>query len=498
MTGYPLVAIRSFIEATRDSGYKSTSAALAELIDNAFEADATVVHVIIAEQQNGAKSVSVTDNGMGMPQGTMQLALQFGGSTRFNSRRGTGRYGMGLPNGSLSQARRVDVFSWTNPHNIWTSYLDVDEIASGGLTGVPLPVRFKPERTEDYPGSPSGTMVVLSKCDRLDYRTVRAQARRLHADLGRTFRQQLYEGKSIFINDDPVVPFDPLFLCQGGNLVGAEAYGPPLTFDISPVGADGLRSRVTVKFAVLPVEKWHSLSNREKNRIGISKGAGISIVRAGREVDYGWYFMGSKRKENYDDWWRCEVAFGPDLDELFGITHTKQKINPTESLNDILVPNLEHIGRELNALVRKRYFAVREENKRFRSESLAEERDHLMQPLNLRGSARSSPIRKFSQTGSRLGYVIDESAADALSFYLPCVVRDSLKVVLNRDHHFYQKIYLPLLGGGRVQPSVMLEHLQLLLLAAGRAECALRSRVERSAAERLRESWSNVLTAFLD
>ena len=100
MTGYPLVAIRSFIEATRDSGYKSTSAALAELIDNAFEADATVVHVIIAEQQNGAKSVSVTDNGMGMPQGTMQLALQFGGSTRFNSRRGTGRYGMGLPNGS--------------------------------------------------------------------------------------------------------------------------------------------------------------------------------------------------------------------------------------------------------------------------------------------------------------------------------------------------------------------------------------------------------------
>ena len=91
MPGYPLVAIRSFIEATRDSGYKSTSSAIAELVDNAFEAEATVVDVVIAEDEHGEKTVSVTDNGTGMPPSTMQLALQFGGSTRFNSRRGAGR-----------------------------------------------------------------------------------------------------------------------------------------------------------------------------------------------------------------------------------------------------------------------------------------------------------------------------------------------------------------------------------------------------------------------
>ncbi len=498
MSGYPLVAIRSFIEATRDSGYKSTSAAIAELVDNAFEAEATSVDVTIAEGQGGAKTVSVTDNGSGMPPGTMQLALQFGGSTRFNSRRGTGRYGMGLPNGSLSQARRVDVFSWTNPHNIWASYLDVDEIASGALDGVPAPVRFRPGRTEDYPSSPSGTTVELTKCDRLDYRTVRAQAKRLKADLGRTFRQPIYDGKILSINDEAVTPFDPLFLRHGGNLVGAEPYGPPLIFDTSPVGAEGLRSQIVVKFAVLPVEKWHSLSNEEKNRFGISKAAGVSILRAGREIDYGWYFMGSKRKENYDDWWRCEIAFAPDLDELFGVTHTKQKINPTEALNEILVPDLERIARELNNLVRKRYLAVREEGKRFRSESVAEERDHLMQPLKVRGAAQALPLRKFSKTGSRLSYVIDETAGDALSFYVPSVVRDKLRVALNRDHQFYQKLYLPLLAAGPVQPVRVLEHLQLLLFAVARAECTLRSKADRATAEKLRESWSNVLTAFLD
>ena len=54
--------------------------------------------------------------------------------------------------------------------------------------------------------------------------------------------------------------------------------------------------------------------------------AEVAGIRAGREVDYGWFFLGGKRRENYDDWWRCEVRFDPVLDELFGITHSKQAI----------------------------------------------------------------------------------------------------------------------------------------------------------------------------
>lgn len=496
MPGYPLVAIRSFIEATRDSGYKSTSSAIAELVDNGFEAEADLVDVTIADDESGTKRVSVTDNGTGMSAGTMQVALQFGGSTRFNSRQGTGRYGMGLPNGSLSQARRVDVYSWTNPHSIWSSYLDVDEIASGALDGVPPPVRFKPSSNAEYPAFPTGTTVVLTKCDRLDYRTIRAMVKRLHADLGRVFRHQLYVGKLLRINDESVKPIDPLFFREGNNLVGAVPYGPPLTYAICPAGTGGTRSDITVRFAVLPLEEWHSMSNEDKNRHGISKGAGVSIIRAGREIDYGWYFMGAKRKENYDDWWRCEIAFPPDLDELFGVTHTKQKVNPTEALNGILVPDLERIARQLNALVRKRYFAVRAVGKRFRSESVAEDRDHLMPPLRVHGTS-ASRLGKLGLNGSRLGYMIDEKTINELSFYVPSLVGDNLKVVLNRDHSFYQKIYHPLFGAERVEPALVLDHLQLLLLAAARAECGLRSRIEKEAAERLREVWSNVLTAFL-
>jgi hypothetical protein len=491
---YPLVAIRTFIEATRDSGYKSTASALSELVDNSFEAEASTVSICLSEDADG-KCITVTDDGTGMSPQTMQLALQFGGSTRFNSRRGTGRYGMGLPNGSLSQARRVDVYSWTEPGKIWASYLDVDEIASGGLSSVPVPMRFKPNAVDDSPSSSTGTVVVLTKCDRLDFRTQKTQAKYLNLDFGRTFRHQLYSGKKLLINGERVKPIDPLFLRNGNNLTGAEPYGPTLCYDVAAPG--GNASQISVRFAILPIENWRGLSNEEKNARRISKGAGVSVVRGSREIDCGWYFMGSKRKENYDDWWRCEVSFSPELDELFGVTHTKQKIYPSEMLESILTPDLERIARELNSLVRRRYLAVREESVELKSTAAAEHKDALMVPVFLGGRA----ARGSSQLRGRitqLGYKIDEQVLEDVSFYRPSLANERLTLTLNRDHNFYQKIYQPLGATQQIESARVLNQLQLMLLAIGRAECALRSVEEKIAVRRLRETWSNALTAFLD
>jgi hypothetical protein len=248
---------------------------------------------------------------------------------------------------------------------------------------------------------------------------------------------------------------------------------------------------------VLPIEQWSALSNEEKNTNQISKGAGVSIVRGGREIDCGWYFMGSKRKENYDDWWRCEISFSPELDELFGVTHTKQKIYPTETLESILTPDLERIARELNSLVRRRYLAVREESVELRSTTVAEHKDALMVPVVLRGrTGRNSPRSRGRIT--QLGYKIDEQVLEEVSFYRPSLTHERLTLTLNREHSFYQKIYQPLAATQQIESARVLNQLQLVLLAVGRAECALRSTEERIAVQRLRETWSNALTAFLD
>jgi hypothetical protein len=72
---------------------------------------------------------------------TLRTALSFGGSTRFNDRGGQGRFGMGLPNSSVSQAGRLDLYSWQRGKTPVYCYLDVDQIAAGQMTEVPATCR---------------------------------------------------------------------------------------------------------------------------------------------------------------------------------------------------------------------------------------------------------------------------------------------------------------------------------------------------------------------
>src|SRR5438093_4603841 len=134
-----LVAVDRFIEATRDSGYKGTNSAISELVDNSLQAGARRVWIRLsaAHDETYPIEVLVLDDGSGMDDWRLVQALRFGGSSRFNDRSGLGRYGMGLPNASLSQAKRVEVFSWEKPDRTLFSYLDVDEIAAGRLREVP-------------------------------------------------------------------------------------------------------------------------------------------------------------------------------------------------------------------------------------------------------------------------------------------------------------------------------------------------------------------------
>jgi hypothetical protein len=504
---YRVVALDHFIEATRDSGYKTTGSAIAELVDNAFEAGATSVTVSIDSSGSGNSKVTfvVQDNGCGMTPAVLRLALQFGGSTRFDSRDGVGRYGMGLPNSSLSQARRVEVYSWKAGGSIWWSYLDVDEIAAGKIVLVPKPKRRRPA-TGISLDSPSGTIVRWSNCDRLNHKKVKTLASKLALELGRVFRKQILAGNQITINGERVKSIDPLFLHKGANLVGASQYGPPLCYQVQVPTTEGRSvSRVYVTFSELPVDQWHRLSNHEKRRFGISKEAGVSIIRANREIDSGWFFMGSKRKENYDDWWRCEVCFDATLDELFGVTHTKQGIHPTDEINDILAPDIERIAHELNANVRRKFTQLKDKVFFSEAQTQAESRDYLLEPPVSRNQSLTrygvdhSTRSKFHPAVTLPGfaYRIEHRVLRELSFYVPLFSEREIVLLLNEDHPFYERVYAPIANSASLDVKSTRVSLELLLFAAARAECAVTTKSEKAYAGSLRESWSNVLAAFL-
>ncbi len=489
-----LVAEANFIIATRDTGYRSLATALAELIDNSLQAGANDVSVHIREgSPSGGLSVAVLDNGCGMDAATLRAALRFGGTQRFNDRSGPGRFGMGLPNSSLSQARRLDVFSWSRAGEVLASYLDIDEVIQGRLRLVPLPTRRALPPWAAALASDTGTLVVWSKCDRLQDRTARSLATELALPLGRTFRYALWRGASISVNSEPVQPFDPLFL--SGPVRGAREFGQPLTYEFRVPTATQEASVVSVRFSELPIAKWHDLPAVTKRQIGIVKGGGVSVVRANREIAYGWYFMGGKRKENYDDWWRCEVAFEPSLDEYFGVTHSKQGINPTLELSKSLSPDLEAAAHALNSRARAEYTRIRLEA-RGMAVRAATERERHLPPIGRIETHEVSADEYLSglDLSRRLKYRLTVAPLDEESFYSFRLENGELVLTINQEHPFFVRIFRSLQRAALPRERFPVE---CLLLALARVEAGASSDAERYWYRRERYALSNVLAAFL-
>ena len=77
--------------------------------------------------------MAVIDNGDGMSKEVLWDSLRFGIGTR-RARRGIGRFGMGLPYSSISQCRKVEVYTWQEPGKVISTYLDLDEIKNRNMT----------------------------------------------------------------------------------------------------------------------------------------------------------------------------------------------------------------------------------------------------------------------------------------------------------------------------------------------------------------------------
>ncbi len=508
-----IVALDRFIRATRDSGYKGTGSAISELVDNAIQAGATCLSISIGPDpvaSDESLCVEVIDNGCGMDSVTLQQALRFGGSSRFNDRTGLGRYGMGLPNSSLSQARRVEVFTWQSPNLAVRSFLDVDEVAAGAVTRVPPPSRAELPRVATELKFGSGTVVRWTKCDRLDYRRTATIASKLRPFLGRVFRYFLWDGVAIQVNGEPVQAIDPLFVHERSLVRGGRQFGEPLEYQIEaplPDGRGVAAGQITVRFSELPVEEWHEFSNERKRELGVLNGAGVSVVRARREIDHGWFLFGQKRKENYDDWWRCEVQFDPGLDEVFGITHTKQQIRPTHGLMEAIVPDLEATAKALNRRVRRAHEQFKVAVRVADSEKIAGAREQFLPPLRSsrvspalqrafqkleRQHPRIAPTQSGAGASGGLRYSIVVGNSDGTRFFRSYHRDGQLVLALNTEHPFYRRIYAPLSEREDSCGKDLRRHLDLVLLAAARSEVT-----SGSQAGEFLDAWSDVIATFL-
>ena len=149
-----IVQIQQMGDALRNTGYKSISSAIAEIVDNSVEAgfdkEFTDVFIFLTEKldpktgRKSVKEIAVLDDGCGMDTEKLGCCLGIGFTTRAD-RKGLGRFGVGLPQASLHVCPRVSVYSWQNGYNenCQKVYLDIDKVKSGEQTKIEDPVKEK-------------------------------------------------------------------------------------------------------------------------------------------------------------------------------------------------------------------------------------------------------------------------------------------------------------------------------------------------------------------
>ncbi|NRB62243.1 MAG: ATP-binding protein [Saprospiraceae bacterium] len=355
------------IESLRDNGYNNTAYALAELIDNSLQAKATRVEVGFIEKQIAKKKnytvseISLWDNGNGMDAETLRVAMQFGGGTHRNDSSGMGKFGMGLPNSSISQCKRVEVWSWQSGGEPHYTYLDVDEMKEGVLEEVPMavisqiPTKYEKAFFNKRPDS--GTLVIWSKLDRLSWKTGKSIYRHCEHLVGRmyrnficndnikidsiTYRQSSDDCLDVY-DKDTFKANDPMYLKKNtsfpelpGNYKN-EAFFEMMDEEVVSVeyiDEAGVPKRADVVITTSMVKKNIAdkiLKNTRSNLGSTSwgkhckKNVGVSIVRANRELVLRDSFLTSALRESKGRFIGIEVSFTPSLDSVFGVTNNKQ------------------------------------------------------------------------------------------------------------------------------------------------------------------------------
>ena len=459
---FSIIDSRMTVKAMRDSGYKSTTHALAELIDNAIESAATEIEIFGMSRRDNRTGrftldeLAVLDNGEGMDADTLRGSLRYGHGTR-RDRRGIGRFGLGLPNSSMSQARRVDVWSWqsgvTNAVRTWLSIDDVErgasEIPEPELQ--PIPDGYREASRSGF--GDSGTLVVWSHLDRVEWKQASTTFKHTETLLGRIYRRFLARSSERLHADDsrgdeigpprtitciPILdnegivevqetdivevrPNDPLYLMTGTSC--PEQYGPGPMFselDGSPfavpvmyqgheydVHVRASYARVHVRDSLAPEADWpEKWRGRDAGHAPWGKHAdqnmGVSLMRAHREIqlDDSWVSGDDPRER----WWTVEVDFPTALDEVFGVTNNKQGTMTFQRLARYDWRREALPGEESAGDVRRR---------------MGEEGDHRTHLVDLRKqisqviSAMQSRVRQARQRRGRRHELDEDQKADA-------------------------------------------------------------------------------------
>lgn len=379
------------IQSERASDFDVYSA-YGEVLDNSVEADSKNIKIKfnISKDQNRGKnfshlnSVAFGDDGSGMNNEILHHCLQLGYSSRYGSRKGIGRFGVGMTKGAISQCKRIEVYSKTDTDNSWSyTYFDIEEIEknnSEAIINYPISADI-PKEFENLVGTKHGTLVIWSKIDKQD-KSANEIIEESKIWIGRTFRKFIFNGIKFFIDNNEIKAIDPLYLMpEFTNFPDdprATEWGDKFKIDSFEWEIDDpeilkkggpKKSTVTIRYSLLPEEfrsrgggRRQAGDHEENNKRHVYRNEGISILRNNREVrdpEFDIPYWKPKPKE-IDRFWGCEISFSAELDNWFQVKNIKRGAAPLKEMREELMKRINTVTKSLQREIQKHWDILEE------------------------------------------------------------------------------------------------------------------------------------------
>lgn len=352
-----------------------------ELVDNALDAGATEIVIVVQTTQNALHLV-VEDNGVGIPdtleeegavyQG-IPYVMSFGGAKNFwkRSKGEIGKFGIGLSATITCLTRefgRATVWSKNacNAQGRSVTYRFDDVVANDCM----LPSEEATPRL-NFSESPTGTVVELVLEDSAHMRPGAVQTRFLKF-LGRNYRNAIHRGVSITVisksakgqpSAKKVHLRDPLALMEGSEEV--EKLGMAKAYDVPPLVMNDIIDPETGEPAVITfrLSLMHSITARRKlglpltgstgaagslggdesllKKYGIGyDGQGFNLLREGRELAANASLNLYTKHADYN-FMHGDINFPAVMDGYFGVQSNKSRTSMNSVVREALKQHLK-------------------------------------------------------------------------------------------------------------------------------------------------------------
>lgn len=519
------------IEGLRDTGYDFNTA-LADVIDNSVDAQASLVDVRVLLNQDASPSIIITDDGIGMDKEELLDGMQYGSKNRDKDPKRLGKFGLGLKTASTAFCRRLSVISRKdiNAPFIMATW-DLDQVVKDGAWHL-----LVSENEQDIPkmymnilsnitnNTGHGTLVTWEKIDRLELGKQRPKV--ALTNLINRFEEHATMVYHRFLDTDDerarnitmklngklLEPWDPFCTNEPQTKMLGEKVKA-----VTVIGDDDSNNSATFclkAYAIPQKDTFSSITAKKKARI-TNKNMGFYVYRENRMIAAA-DWLGLRDNDPHDSLSRIDFSFDHNLDAAFYIDVKKSRILLNSDLGEWLNKWVTPFVKFANERYRKGdQNKIDQSSKQVHQPSDNNIQDKETQSVNskvtLSGTFNPETHEQDVEvtnpnTSTPVRYTIripDDDTPGVTVFpqnglvdgvlWAPTIKDGHHAVIINTQHPFYHKVYVP-----NFRENVVMQGLDALLWALAESELSVMNQDVKDTIDDLKNNVSRVLKKLVN